>query len=122
MFGADQLGQRINWHLQAADQYLDESRRRLMIRGVVPDFEDQTGLIQMTISVRDQPQAPAIDKGPYDLVGPQGGDGWPTIPTRKKDFRASGKIVSVRLAQGEDVYSYMRLGKLVFDALPTGER
>ena len=122
MFAGEEPGQRIDWYLYGADQYLDESRRRLMVRGVVPDFEDQTGLIHMTISVRDQPQAPAIDKGPYDLVGPQGGDGWPTTPTRKKDFRASGKIISVRLAQAEDVYSYMRLGKLVFDALPTGER
>jgi hypothetical protein len=121
-FGDEEPGQRIGWYLQGADQFLDESRRRLLIRGVLPDFEDQIGAIGLTVSVRDHPQSAAGEKGPYLLVGRKDGQGLDTVPTAKKDFRASGRIVSVRLAQADDVHSFMRLGRLVFDAVPTGER
>lgn len=121
-FGGEEPGQRIGWYLQGADQYLDESGRRLMIRSMLPDFEDQIGTIGLTLSVRGRPQDAPLEKGPYFLLGRKDGQGWDVTPTSKKDFRVSGKIFSVRLAQAEDLYSFMRLGKLVFDAVPMGER
>lgn len=105
-------GAALNWYIQSADQYLDNGRRRLMIRGVQPDFEDQVGNVSLTLYMRDRPQSAAVTKGPYTL----------TPTTTKKDFRASGKVVAVRLSGGAASGSYMRLGKPLFDAVPLGER
>lgn len=98
-------------YIQSADFYLDNSQRRMMIRSVIPDFEDQTGDIALTLFVRDRPQSSATTKGPYTL----------TTSTTKKDFRASGKIMAVKLAYSDNSVAF-RLGKLLFDTVPMGER
>jgi hypothetical protein len=98
------------WHIESAGIYLDEAHRRLMVRSVIPDFEDQSGSISLTLTVRDRPQASATTKGPFTL----------TTATTKKDFRASGKMFTVKISGADSTYA--RLGKLLFDVVPMGER
>jgi hypothetical protein len=95
--------------LTSADQYLDNSQRRLMVRSFIPDFEYQSGDVALTVYCRDRPQSMAVTKGPYTIG---------TTAT-KKDFRASGKIVSVKFSGNSVRY---RLGKPCFDTVPLGER
>lgn len=100
-----------DWHIQSADQYLDEGETESMIRGIFPDFEDQVGDVSLTVYVRQRPQSSATTKGPYTL----------STSTTKKDFRASGKVVAVKVS-GTGATSYMRLGKPSFDVVSTGKR
>lgn len=98
------------WYIQSADKYIEEGQRRVMIRGVRPDFQAQSGVIAMTLNVRGYPQDTPVAKGPYTLA----------TGAKKKDFRASGRIMSVRLADGGNASG--RLGKLEFDTVTLGER
>lgn len=100
-----------DWSLQSSDYYVGESATRMMIRGVVTDFKDQSGDLSLTLFVRDRPQSTAVTKGPYTL----------TAGATKKDFRASGKIIAIKLSATAS-QTYARLGKLEFDTVPTGER
>ncbi|MGQ0559875.1 MAG: hypothetical protein ACT4OE_09880, partial [Sphingosinicella sp.] len=90
---------------------LDESQRRIMIRSVSPDFDDQVGDVSLTLYVRDRPQASATTKGPFTL----------STSTTKKDLRASGRLVAVKLA-GSAAGTFARLGKVLFDVVRMGER
>jgi hypothetical protein len=96
------------WFLQSADQYMDNGRRRMMIRSCIPDFKDQAGDISLTIYTRDRPQSAETAKGPYAIAN----------TATKKDLHASGKLLSVKLSGS----SYMRLGKPTFDIVSVGER
>lgn len=114
--------------IQSAVFSLDNGGRRVMIRSVRPDFEGQAGGtgnpdgdISLRLFVRSHPQSTATTKGPYQL----------TTATVKKDFRASGKLIQVKLSANawsgdtESLNSpdgYFRLGKLLFDIEPMGER
>jgi hypothetical protein len=107
----------LTWHITSADQYLDNSGRRLMLRSFVLDFEDLEGsATTLTVYVRARPQSTAVTKGPYGL----------TSSATKKDFRVSGKIFSVKFSgsgySGSNDLTHMRLGKPLFDAVPMGER
>ncbi|MBC7168425.1 hypothetical protein [Phenylobacterium sp.] len=100
----------IAWFIESADQYLDEGRT-LMVRGLWPDFEDQTGAAALTLVSRLKPQGPARTFGPYPLA--------PGAP--RLDLRASGRLFRIRLS-GASAPSALRLGRLVFDAAPAGGR
>lgn len=95
--------------IQSADWYLDESQRRMMIRGFVPDFEYQGGTVTLAVAARDRPSSTA-STGSYSV----------TTSVTKKDFRKSGKIVSVKFTPATN--TRLRLGKPVFDVVPMGER
>ena len=101
-------------YIETADFHIDKSQRRMMIRSYIPDFDEQTGTCELTLKVRDRPQSTlgaSNTKGPYSI----------TTTTTKKDVRASGKLVRVKL--GVDTGNFrLRLGKLLFDAVPMGER
>lgn len=102
----------IDWFIQSADQYLNSGRTRVMVKGAVPDFETQTDAINLTVYMRDRPQSTAVTKGPYSLA---------TTAT-KKDFRASGMLMSVKLSgtgTGNDLF---RLGKPAFPCVTLGGR
>lgn len=99
-------------YIQSADQYLDNSQRRMMIRRFIPDFETQADDVDLTLFVRDYPMSSATTKGPHTI----------STSTTKKDFRASGKIVAVKLSQVSGSVGDFRLGKPLFDAVPLGER
>jgi hypothetical protein len=95
--------------IQSADQYINSGRTRVMVRGVAPDFEQQSGDVSLTLYTKDRPQSTAVTKGPYTL----------TAGAAKKDFRASGMIVSMKLSASAKSW---RLGKPVFDCVTTGGR
>ena len=102
-------------YIQSADFYLENGHRRAMIRRCHSDFESQSNNVDLTVYVRDRPQSSVTAKGPHVL----------TTTTTKKDFRASGKLFAVKLAAGADgvtAGNFFRLGKLLFDVVPMGER
>lgn len=98
-------------YIQSAGFYLDESQRRVMIRRFIPDISNQVSDLTLTLTMQDRPQSTAVTKGPYTIA---------TTDT-KKDFRASGKIVTVKIACAA-TGSFFRLGKPLFDVVPLGER
>lgn len=104
-------GGSLEWFLKSSDQYIEEAARRLLIRGVWPDFEGQIGPISLTLTFRDYPQSTARTKGPFTLGAGQ----------EKRDFMADGRVVSVTLS-GAATPSFWRGGKLLFDAVPSGAR
>lgn len=106
--GEDADGSGLAWHIQSADTYIDEGNRAVMLRGIVPDFEEQDGDVSLTVFVRSYPMAAATTKGPYTIG----------TSATKKDFRASGRLVAMKLSGTAD----MRLGRPVFDAVLVGER
>lgn len=100
------------WSIQSSDIALDPGgRRRMMIRGLRPDFEDQAGDVAMQIFAKDYPQ------GTYRETDV-------TLPTltQKKDFRASGSLVSIRFSGGYGGNTFARQGVPVFDVQPMGGR
>lgn len=99
-----------SWSIQSADQYIEEGQRRVMIKGVRPDFLAQGGNVSMTLYVRDYPQGAAVTKGPYTLAA----------NAKKVDFRASGKIMSVKFSVAGTVFA--RFGKMEFSAVMEGGR
>lgn len=122
----------LNPWIQSADFALDSGGRRVLIRGVRPDFEGQASPyytptdneandISLRLFVRSHPQSSSTTKGPYQLAA----------GATKKDFRASGRLVQVKISSnawaagaetGTNQNGYFRLGKLLFDVVPMGER
>ncbi len=100
-------------YIQSGGLYLDNSERRVMIKSVLPDFEDLSGggvSVQLSLLMRSRPHSTSVTKGPFTL----------TSTSTKKDFRASGKIATIKLVSSNS--TGWRLGKLAFDIVPTGER
>jgi hypothetical protein len=83
----------------------------MFLKAVEPDFEDQEGVISLTLNSREYPQGPQTMHGPFALA--DGGN--------KRDFRASGKVFAMRF-EGASNPSYMRAGKPVFDVSVGGRR
>lgn len=103
-------GGALEWFIRSADQYIEESGRHMLIRSVRPDFEGQAGAVSLSVAVRKFPQAEAVKK---DYALPPG--------LSKRDMRASGAVIAMCFS-GASSPSWMRLGKPVFDAVPTGGR
>jgi hypothetical protein len=110
-YGDTANGGALSGYVETSLQYLGEGERRVLLRGIWPDFEAQNGDLSLTIKTRAYPQSADVTKGPYVLAEGR----------EKKDFMAEGRLVSVRVSWGA-VGSFMRLGKPSFDAVPTGER
>lgn len=97
--------------LTSADQYIDDARRFLLIRGLWPDFEDQQGAVSLELNLRKWPQASTVyEKGPYSLPA----------NVSKRDFMASGRVASVTL-RGNSSPCFFRLGKPTWDVEIAGE-
>ena len=96
-------------HIQSADQYFDEGRRRFMIQRIRPDFETQSGSVDLTVYMRDYPQGEVRTSGPHTL----------STSADKKDFRTSGRIAAVRFS-GSGVS--WRIGKPAIEGVFLGER
>ena len=109
--GNDADGSALDWHIKSSDQYLGNGEQCLILQSVWPDFEDQQGDVNLTIYVREYPQSSAVTKGPYTL----------SMGGQKKDFRAQGRIASIKFA-GSASPTFARLGKPTFDAVTTGRR
>lgn len=96
-------------HIQSADYYLDDGRKRVTLHGIRPDFETQSGDVSLTLSCKNYPQGDVTTKGPHTL----------TAGADKKNFRASGKMIAAKFS-GSDVA--FRLGRPVFTASIGGDR
>lgn len=108
--GSDSFHASPAWSITSADFYIDNAQRRSMIRGTIPDFEDQNGDVLLTVFMRDRPQSAAVTKGPFTV----------STSTSKKDFRGSGKVIAVKYSGAAGTYA--RLGKQLFDVVPMGQR
>lgn len=102
-------GAAFDWFIESADQYLGAGEPFLMLRGMYPDFKDQLGTINMTVTVKRFPQSTEYEHGPYALE--------PSRPQRT--FRASGRIARIKFS-GNSSPTYARFGKIVFDTVSTG--
>ena len=109
--GESANGSALEWFIQSADQYVGDGQRFMMIRELWPDFEDQRGGVNLTISARKYPQAQATEKGPYTIASDQS----------KKDLRVSGRVMAIRFA-GASNPSFVRFGKSQFDVVATGSK
>lgn len=106
--GTTAAGDDLDWYLQSSDTYLEEGGRVMMIRRLVPDFEEQDSDVMLTLFTRRYPMAAPETYGPYTL----------SPGHEKTDFRARGKIAAARFAGA----AYARLGRPVFDMMPMGQR
>jgi hypothetical protein len=98
--------------IKTADQYLDTTQRRVLIRSVFPDFLDWVGDRWITVYVRNRPQDEATEKGPHTL----------TAGANKLHVRASGKIVSIKFGSTPNGPGNFRIGKPIIDIAVLGER
>lgn len=108
--GDDADGAALDWSITSTDYYINDSAQMVMMRGVIVDFEEQQCPVDMTVYVRRYPRSTAVTKGPYAL----------STTATKKDFRASGKLASVKFSGGAAGGSYVRFGQHMIDAVPTG--
>lgn len=101
----------LSWSITSSDQYMDAAQQRVLVRGIWPDFEDQTGAIHLTVSMRDYPQSTPRLKGPYLL----------TEGLERRDFLVEGRVASFKL-DGSSAPAFMRLGKPAFDVVASGQK
>lgn len=103
-------GGALSWTLTAADQYINEAGDFLMVRGIWPDFEDQSGPVSLTLDLKKYPQADSFStKGPYSLYAGRS----------KCDFMASGRVAAMTFS-GSSSPAFARFGKPIFDVVKTG--
>lgn len=99
------------WHIQSADRYIDEDRRRFMVKRFIPDFQRIDEDVTLNLFFRDRPEdGNIVTKGPYTIAD--------SPMSERVDFRASGRIVAVKF----NGTAPMRLGKCAFDVVAMGER
>jgi hypothetical protein len=103
-------GAAMSWFIESADQYIGDSSDPMMqVAGMWPDFKDQIGPVNIQVTMRNYPQGKTYTKGPYSIE-----------PNRnQRAFQASGRVIRLRIS-GNSTPTFMRMGKLIFDLLPTG--
>jgi hypothetical protein len=101
-------GQAFSWFIETADSYLDPENG-LLVRELWPDFKDQAGPVAVSIATRRHPQdIETVVTAP------------PMAPGESKaDFLVSGRLFRVRFA-GDSAPTACRIGKPMFDVVPTG--
>jgi hypothetical protein len=109
--GKSANGGTLSAYIETGDFDLEDGEFLAHIRRMVPDFEDQTGTITVTLYSRPWPQASRVTHGPYSF----------TTTTQKVDMRATGRIFAVRFAMSATSIS-ARCGALRFDLERTGQR
>lgn len=109
--GCSADGNAFSWYMETADQYLGEADSILMIKGIWPDFLSQSGPVSLTLKTRLYPQGRQREHGPYTM-GPS---------TRRRDFRAQGRIVQMRIS-GESSPTFCRIGKPEIEVAQRGLR
>jgi len=109
--GSSADGGAISGFIETSDQYLGEAENWMMVKGIWPDFESQTGPVTLYVYGRPYPQADRSTYGPYTLA--------PSVS--KKDFMAQMRLAAFRLEFNSSP-SYWRLGKPSFDVVPTGQQ
>lgn len=103
-------GGALSGYIETADMYLDPNVTA-MVRSVWPDFENQVGACDITITTRFKPQGDETVKGPYAMG----------VADDKVDVRTKGRLARIRISS-ESAPSEWRLGRLVIDAAVSGRR
>lgn len=103
-------GGALSGYIETADMYLDPNVTA-MVRSVWPDFENQVGACDITITTRFKPQGDETVKGPYAMG----------VGDDKVDVRTKGRLARIRISS-ESAPSEWRLGRLVIDAAVSGRR
>lgn len=109
--GTSANGGTLSAFVETADFDLSDGDNLMHLRGIIPDFKDQRGNINLTIYGRPYANGTRTSSGPYAL----------TTSTQKKDFRVTGRILAMRFeAAGSNIA--VRNGSLRFDMQKTGQR
>jgi len=110
-FGTDDDGIAMDCTLQTAPLDIADGEQITDLFGWVPDFEDQTGDILLTVDLKDKPNSSTETIGPYAIS--------PT--TEKIDMRNSARTLSFKL-QSNVLGGHYRMGKNRIDIAPAGRR
>jgi hypothetical protein len=103
-------GAAFGWFVETADNYLDPENA-LLVRGVWPDFKDQTGPVTVSVSARRHPQD-ATEATTSAVMA--AGDA-------KADLLVTGRLFRARFS-GQSAPTGCRIGAPVFDVAPAGRR
>jgi hypothetical protein len=99
----------LDWFIESADQYLSEGPA-LLARTFWPDAQDQVGAVSLTLTTRFKPRGDETAKS-YSFAPDD----------EKVDVRATGRLFRLKFA-GSSAPAAFRMGKPVFDMVPTGMR
>ena len=103
-------GNPITAYIESAPLDLGDGDRLMRLLRVVPDFEDLTGGLSITLRTRRFPQAPPVDHGPYAVAG----------TTEKIDLRLTARQMAVRI-DSTSAPSFWRLGAVRVDQRESGQ-
>jgi len=103
-------GAPIGWFIETADNYLDPDRT-MQVRTLWPDFKDQVGAIDVSVTTRFYPQATETTTSGQIMAPGQS----------KSDIRASGRLAKLRFS-GYASPTFARLGNPAIDIAPAGGR
>ena len=97
--------------LQTAPLDIGDGEQIADLFGWVPDFEDQSGQILLTVELKDKPNSVSEVIGPYRI----------NATTEKIDMRNSARSMSFKL-QSNVLGGHYRMGKNRIDIAPAGRR
>ena len=100
----------ISWFIETADNFLDPDRT-MQVRTLWPDFQDQVGAIDVSVTTRFYPQATETTTSGQTMTPGQS----------KSDIRASGRLAKLRFS-GSASPTFARLGNPTIDIAPAGGR
>lgn len=101
-------GSSFAWRIETTDCVVDPERV-MLIRGLWPDFKDQTGPVTVTIRSRSYPQDESAARVSTSVAP---GDA-------KADLMTTGRLIRLAFA-GESAPTGCRIGKPILDAIPAG--
>lgn len=113
--GTNDNGSAMNPYIESG--YIDlqgdgtEAERTLRVDKFIPDFEELSGTVNLTISTKKNPQSSEVEKGPYSI----------TSSTEKVSFRAKGKQFKIKFESNE-VDADWRPGKMIFNVFGSSRR
>lgn len=109
--GHDGDGEAIATYLESAPADIQDGNRRLEVYGLVPDFKDQIGHLDLTFLIKEYPNS-ELKKVRLFRVNPS---------TDMLDCRAGGRQAAIKLAS-HSLGGHFRFGRLRFDAKAGGKR
>jgi hypothetical protein len=110
-YGSNANGSALSSYITTADMALGESNDSMFVKRYIPDFQNQTGSVNMQFLVRQYPgqtQTVASSTLVYST-------------TTKIDMRARGRQVAIKMVSS-DVDSTFRFGTIRIDTQPDGLR
>jgi len=101
----------ISWHLESAPVDLTDGDRLMAVLRCVPDFEEVSGGIDVSLLTRDWPQSDPVTRALGTVTGRTG----------KLDCRVTARQVALRLS-GSSAPAWWRLGAVRMDTRETGSK